>query len=120
MAWEEEGNGSAAHRESNEREGEAGDALWAANRATVAVGVEDEDGVEDGVAGLPAGRVSVGRKGGSRRSVLARRRGEGSAVAAAIGIGGDGGVSVVLRNRAEETEGSRESERGSRGCVALV
>ena len=34
--------------------------------------------------------------------------------------GGDGGVSVVLRERAEEKEGSRESERGLKGCVALV
>ena len=39
-------------------------------------------------------------------------------MAAAIGVGGDGGVSVVLRERAEEREGSMESERGSRGRVA--
>ena len=68
MTLEEEGNGSAAHRESNECKGEAGDALWAANRATAAVSAEDEDVVEDGVAGLPTGRGSVGRKRGSRQS----------------------------------------------------
>ena len=32
-----------AHRESNEREGEAGNALWPANQATTAVGAEEED-----------------------------------------------------------------------------
>ena len=46
-------------------------------------------------------------------------------MAAAIGVGGDGGVSVVLRERAEEGEEHRGSEKGrgrvreSQGCVAL-
>ena len=39
-------------------------------------------------------------------------------MAAAIGIGGDGGVSVVLRERAEEGEEHRGSEKGRGGCVA--
>ena len=40
-------------------------------------------------------------------------------MAAAIGVGGDGGVSVVLRERAEEGEGVQgESEGVERECVA--
>ena len=39
-------------------------------------------------------------------------------MAAAIGVGGDGGVSVVLRERAEEGEEHRGSEKGRGGCVA--
>ena len=39
-------------------------------------------------------------------------------MAAAIGIGGDGGVSVVLRERAEKGGRSTEGVRRARGCVA--
>ena len=39
-------------------------------------------------------------------------------MAAAIGVDGDGGVSVVLRERAEEGEEHRGSEKGRGGCVA--
>ena len=39
-------------------------------------------------------------------------------MAAAIGVGGDGGVSVVLRERAEKGGRSTEGVRRARGCVA--
>ena len=84
MAWKEEGNRSAAHRESNEREGEAGDALWAANRTTAAVGAEDEDGVEDGVAGN-------GRSHGWSRSTPGNVLSTVARSVAALGDGGHGG-----------------------------
>ena len=41
-------------------------------------------------------------------------------MAAAIGVGGDGGVSVVLRERAEEGEEHRERVRGARGAAGRL
>ena len=38
----------------------------------------------------------------------------------ATASGSDGGVMMVLRERADEKEGSRESERGSRGLCGTV
>ena len=104
-----------AHRESNEREGEAGDALWAANQATTAVGAEEEDGVGDGAPGRPASCGSVVGTGTSRRSSGARRRGEGGPVAAVVLVGGDGCVRVRAREREQRGGASRKSERGPRG-----
>ena len=98
-----------AHRESNEREGEAGDALWPANQATTAVGAEEEDGVGDGAPGRPASCGSVVGTGTSRRSSGARRRGEGKAVAAVV----LGGVLRCARGSQEERE--RESQRRGSG-----
>ena len=108
-------NGSAAHRESNERKGEAGDALWATNQATTAVGAEEEDGVGDGAPGRPASCGSVVGTGTSRRSSGARRRGEGGPVAAVVLVGGDGCVRVRAREREQRGGASRKSERGPRG-----
>ena len=104
-----------AHRESNEREGEAGDALWPANQATTAVGAEEEDGVGDGAPGRPASCGSVVGTGTSRRSSGARRRGEGKAVAAVVLVGGDGCVRVRAREKEQRSGASRKSERGPRG-----
>ena len=39
-------------------------------------------------------------------------------MAAVVLVGGDGGVSVVLQERAEEGEEHRGSEKGRGGCVA--
>ena len=104
-----------AHRESNEREGEAGDALWPANQATTAVGAEEEDGVGDGAPGRPASCGSVVGTGTSRRSSGARRRGEGGPVAAVVLVGGDGCVRVRARESEQRGGASRKSERGPRG-----
>ena len=109
-----------AHRESNEREGEAGDALWPANQATTAVGAEEEDGVGDGAPGRPASCGSVVGTGTSRRSSGARRRGEGKAVAAVVLVGGDGCVRVRAREKEQRGGASRKSERGPRGLRGVA
>ena len=61
--------------------------------------------------GLPAPSVLVRRKRGTRRGFLARRRGEGSTVAAAIGVGGGGSVRV----RGAEREGEQEKGMSTGG-----
>ena len=54
-----EGFGAEANSEANEHDGEVGDALTTTNRATAAVGAEDEDGIGDDVPGRPAPCVSA-------------------------------------------------------------
>ena len=73
------------------------------------------DEVGGDASGRLAGRDSVGRKRGSRRSFGAHLRGEAVALGAVVLVGGDGALG---RSREKETEGGeehRESEREPEG-----
>ena len=71
----------------------------------------------DDAAGLPAGRGSVGRKSGLRRSSWACRRSEGEAVAASMVSGSDELRSGEAQERAEkgQTHGGEWEAWGVRG-----
>ena len=89
-----EGKEAWSHDESGRGNGEAGEGLELANPRRVRRRPEVEDEAMDDAAGLPVGRGSVERKGASRRSSGARRRGSEMAVAVGELVGGDGYVRV--------------------------
>ena len=81
-------------------------------RSSMPVGEDGGDGV---TAGLLVLLGAVGRKSRSRRSFGRRRGGEAVAVAAANGVGGDGGARA---ERTEEGESVRGRERKVQGVQA--
>ena len=68
--------------------------------------------------GILAPSILVRRRRGTRRGVLAHRRGEGSTVAVANGIGDDELRSGACGERAEEGRAFEKVRGGQGGCVA--
>ena len=96
------GKRPAAHHGQDERVGEVGDELMKTGGRRRSRRPNDGDEVGGDASGRLAGRDSMGRKRGSRRSFGAHRRGEAVALGAVVLVGGDGALG---RSREKETEG---------------